>query len=404
MAEDYVLPIGKYYITSRNRVFAPVDEYVYLELYFSKKIDHFKNLQNYTRDLRIRDNANQTDVIREGSPDIITDISIGGLVSLEGISQFTNLEYFHLRGGEKTFPPLMDSFRELEECAYLGMVKLEGFEETLHEIPFFNSDTLLTLDIRNSGIVDVSTMGDFPALAQLELYDNSLQDLSGMPELPNLKGLGLDDNPLRDISDLVRYPSIREISMDRISTLEDYTPLIQLPNLEIISLRDNNFDNENISFLSELKGVSTLELGENNISDFQFLSGNDSLVELNLRKMESEEIDLSGLEGCNSLELVKLAETNFSDMSTIPELPSLRHMDLSGCQIERIENIATIGLEDGTWLALYGNPVKEIYRKDYELIKRVIDNRTKPFEYLEDDYAWLFSGVEDGSIVIIENE
>ncbi|MBP3569533.1 MAG: leucine-rich repeat domain-containing protein [Lachnospiraceae bacterium] len=136
--------------------------------------------------------------------------------------------------------------------------------------------------------------------------------------------------------------------------ISDISALAELKNLVELNLVNNNITD--ISALAELKNLRNLNLAHNNISDVSALAG---LEKLEYLRLDNNHIsDVSALRGLWRLDSLQLGENEIVDISALAELTNLTALDLSDNQISDVTGLA--GLLKLYSLGLDGNPVEDV--------------------------------------------
>ena len=105
-----------------------------------------------------------------------------------------------------------------------------------------------------------------------------------------------------------------------------------------------------------LTGLTSLDLGFNQISDVSPLAGLTNLTQLDL--VDNQASDVSPLAGLTKLTQLDLGGNQVSDVSLLMRLTNLTDLSLSGDQVSDISPLA--GLTKLTQLNLYGNQIGDV--------------------------------------------
>ena len=103
------------------------------------------------------------------------------------------------------------------------------------------------------------------ALRRLEIRGSGISDISGLAGLAQLTSLVLNDNSIADVSPLAGLTGLTNLHLES-NLISDVSPLAKLADLKFLNLRNNS-----ISDVSSLTGLTRLEhlnLYNNAISDF----------------------------------------------------------------------------------------------------------------------------------------
>ena len=129
---------------------------------------------------------------------------------------------------------------------------------------------------------------------------------------------------ISDLSALSGLTNLRSLNLF-LTNISDLSALSGLTNLTELDLSGTNISD--ISALSGLTNLTWLDLSVTNISDLSALSGLTNLTELDLFLTNIS--DLSALAGLTDLERLYLSETNISDISALSGLTNLTELALS---------------------------------------------------------------------------
>ncbi|MBU9713514.1 CotH kinase family protein [Evansella tamaricis] len=145
------------------------------------------------------------------------------------------------------------------------------------------------LRIRGMGIESLEGIQHMTGLISLDLRDNNIEDISYLSELTKLKNLNLRGNRLKDIESLANLESLIELNL-RDNSIQDISPLSDLIVLRDLNLRYNQITN--IEALRNLESLrDRLYLEGNSITDYSPIS--NYLKEINDTDVEFDEEFLS---------------------------------------------------------------------------------------------------------------
>ena len=217
---------------------------------------------------------------------------------------------------------------------------------------------LMTLDIRDSSIANLTGLEYAANLKVLYSMNNQITDISPLANLTNLTHLYIGDNALQTIEPLAGLINLRVLDLYN-TGVKDITPLANLTAVESLVLVRNMI--VDISPLVGLKNLKRLQIAENPIRDFTPLLELED-IELDL------DIDLSRLDQLNLV--VEVPDPNLRqairealslpDEVPLTQLEMLRLTNLEAGQ----RNIADlIGLQYATNLEnlrLWGNQIQDV--------------------------------------------
>jgi Leucine-rich repeat (LRR) protein len=187
-------------------------------------------------------------------------------------------------------PPNLESLKN-----YPMITSLKLTEQRLTDLSALTAlSNLLELDITCNSVNNLGPISHLTHLQSLNLSENSISSIEPLENLTQLIGLNLEGNcivSLKPLQYLVNLQSLT-ITNDSNSTadcwLEDFGPLSKLTQLNYLAIRDTNFTNRDVQYLSSFDGLKTLELQRNNITNLE------PFVRLWQQGFPLYQIDLSG--------------------------------------------------------------------------------------------------------------
>lgn len=263
--------------------------------------------------------------------------------------------------------------------------------------------SITELDATGRGIRNLEGIGNLSKLVSLNLEDNHIEDVSELVKLPMLKVLSLRNNGITDLDDInfeaITHMDLRELSLRHNVVdladgtgirLSDLTLIRGLEGLEVLELRDNHI--EDISPLKDLRQLTTLDIRQNPIRDFTPLTDLVELTDLNLRETGITDLGLlermpglvhlnihsnPGITSIRPLETLVSLETLImrnvpvgDQVDLLGGLTKLKRLNLSNTQIADIEALS--GLTGLTQLELRDNKIADIQvlsaMKDLEIL------------------------------------
>lgn len=163
--------------------------------------------------------------------------------------------------------PYVDSPAEDLKEHNRGIVSLEGLQY---------AENLVSLDLSENRICDLSPLSELKNLTYLELDRNNIRDLSPLSGLSSLEHLNIYNNFLEDITPLSNLHNLQFLDMhyaNREGTVIDHTPLSSLTSLNYLSVESNHLsDIHFLQPLAESGNLKTILVRANSITDFSVLS------------------------------------------------------------------------------------------------------------------------------------
>ena len=201
---------------------------------------------------------------------------------------------------------------------------------------------LLALDAPNSEITDLTGLEHTYKLIYLNL---GAQDIQG--------GGTVNSNRVSDVSALSELTHLTSLELSS-NNISDISALAELTQLALLHLEDNNISD--ISALAEMTQLTLLYLQNNNISDVSAL---EELKQLTLLHLDNNNIsDISALAEMTQLTLLHLEDNNISDISALAELTQLTLLHLDNNNISDISALAE--MTQLTLLHLEDNNISDI--------------------------------------------
>ena len=158
---------------------------------------------------------------------------------------------------------------------------------------------------------------------------------------------------IEDISGIENFKGLTGLDLKN-NQISDISKLSGLTNLTDLSLSNNQISD--IGALSGLTNLTYLSLSNNQISDIGALKG---LTNLTLLLLSDNKIsDIGALKGLTNLTLLLLPYNQISDISKLSGLTNLTYLSLSNNQISDISKLS--GLTNLTDLSLSNNQISDI--------------------------------------------
>ncbi len=266
------------------------------------------------------------------------------------------------------------------------------------------ADTLTRLDVSRTGIRDLSTLEQFPALADIRADEDQISRMPLLADCPKLEIVSLNGNELTDLSFLEGCTRLKALAVNgnQLSSLKGlesciYLEEIQaggnrltdLAGLENTTLLNFVFFNDNqLTDLSVLEhsaaSLKQLYIRNNQVEDLSFLSGCLNLQYLNLDHNPVQ--SLESLQDCGALKALSAADSQIQTTQGIEYLKELTYLDLSGNGLTEagVEQPLFSGIEDPVILDLSDNQLSSLnidMEVNYSLLY-VYGNPLKEFGHL----------------------
>ena len=186
--------------------------------------------------------------------------------------------------------------------------------------------------------------------------DNAIdwKDAALEAKMREITGISFGNIEYSDVKDITELDLSNSGDAADDVKIKDISALSSMKELTSLNLSNNSISD--ISALGGLKNLTELYLGGNQISDISVLSG---LTNLKLLRLTYNQIsDISALGGLKNLTVLWLASNQISDISAIGGLTNLTELSLSENQISDISVLG--GLKNLTELGLGINQISDI--------------------------------------------
>ena len=216
------------------------------------------------------------------------------------------------------------------------------------------------------------TADEMATLTQLEARNTNISDLTGLEHAHNLQrldfsgdwvsGTGLtNSNEVSNVSLLSGLTQLTSLDLGG-NNVSDISPLAGLTNLKSLFLGGNSVSD--ISTLADLTKLTQLELGGNNISDISPLA---ELTNLTLLFLGGNSVsDISAVANLAKLTRLDLGYNNISDISVLSSLTNLMELYLGGNNISDISPlVANTGLGKQDAVDVRNNPLNSASVQTY---------------------------------------
>ena len=194
--------------------------------------------------------------------------------------------------------------------------------------------------------------------------DVQLVTVAGQTFPDDTTEVDLSDLGITDISELSALPSLITVNLEK-NNISDVAPLSSLGILTYLNLNDNQISN--ISPLGAINGLVSAELARNNISDITAMGSQKRLWRLDLS--DNQVSDVTPLGHLSELKLLYLANNNISDVTPLSTLKNIYLLDLSNNNISDVTPLLALNGSESeadddvesiiTRLTLSGNPLTQ---------------------------------------------
>ena len=218
----------------------------------------------------------------------------------------------------------IESFDFLPTCKNLTSLKLEKINiENGMDIEFPTG--LTEVMFKGCGLKNLKRFLMLPNLVSLDVSDNEILDISDLSKFNGLKELSLANNSIHDLMPINNLKGNIKLNISGIKLDEDILRLLSIMQFEELYVA--NCDLSSLDFLAGHKEIKRLDISNNSISDIGILKMyRKELIYLNIALNPIE--DLSPL-----VEWVPFTLLNDEKNAEFPGV----EFDMSGIQLEEIE-------------------------------------------------------------------
>ena len=261
-----------------------------------------------------------------GVNEVVTDEELSAVVVLnfdpaERVTDFTGLD-------------LLENLEHL----YLDHHGLTSLD------PFIDLPSLKVLNVEGNEINDLTPLTGMTSLEVLMLGGNPIANVDALLSLPGLIGLSLFETHLTDLSSVATMTQLEALDVSALNIeISELNGLSALTNLRTLTINDIEF--EDIDFLSHLTMLEGLRLFNNGyITDLTPLSNLTGLTQLEVANNRVGDIAVVGM--LSNLEMLSLSGNDIEDVTPIGNLSHLEYVDLSGNRIMDVSALSGLNVFD----------------------------------------------------------
>jgi len=221
---------------------------------------------------------------------------------------------------------------------------------------------LTCLQMGHQSIADISPVATLAKLRVLDFAENQkIFDITPLMNLINLEILTLNDNLIIDISPLAQLSNLQSVDL-QFNDIDNINALYNLKNLKELQISGASFSN--VTPLEQLTNLRLLWLIHCRIYDISYLK---NLINIeNLHLAWNQITNLEALANFKKLEWLALEQNNISDISALKNLPNLQYIRLWDNEVTNIKPLVdNTGVGKGDIVALNNNPLDEISVNEY---------------------------------------
>lgn len=265
----------------------------------------------------------------------ITELTVpADAVTLEDLRYFVTLEKLTIEGRSIDDLSVLSAMTQMKDltlrnCILSGSLDVLEKMDALEHLTISGSGlsslediapltSLVTLDLSENAIGDISALSGLTGLEELYLSGNAVRDLTPISGMSLLSVLDVSKNGLTSIAPVVSCTRLNKLFLDG-NSIADISPAGQLLSLTDLSAASNALTN--LSGLSGCTSLSRLDVSSNQITTLEGIAGLNSLTELSFSNNQVTSVpDL----GSESLLVRIVADYNkLTDISALGGAPNL---------------------------------------------------------------------------------
>ena len=260
----------------------------------------------------------------------------------EGVGETKDLIFILLKiNSNEDIAKICEAYPDMKELTISGEKDLTSIA------PVAKLNKLTRLEIKADSVEDVSPLSSLTGLTNIKVEVRGMgPDLKWMSGLTNLTALSVRAG--KSLVSFEGVPSASKLTSGAFILIQqntspmDLTPLTALPAMKTLEL-----NGVNIPDLSPLAGLSKLEklnLNESTVKDFSPLAGCPALKELNFYATKGA--DYNTLGKITRLQVLDGGLTKLDDISWISGLTNLKKYRMNGEYIKDLTPLAKLKLEE----------------------------------------------------------
>lgn len=199
--------------------------------------------------------------------------------------------------------------------------------------------------------IDLSFLGQMPAITELFLTHCKIADVSFLRRMPQLQCLSLYQTPVEDLAVLENLSNLVELALYDNEDAKNKETVGKLTKMQDLGMQ--NCGIEDIGFLSGLTELRGVNLNGNRVTDITPLAGLDKLERVGLS--ENKIRDITALEGLHNIYDLAMDSNEIQDISALAQLSRLNQVGISDNRIEDLSPL--MGKKELMYAAVFGNPI-----------------------------------------------
>ena len=205
---------------------------------------------------------------------------------------------------------------------------------------------LVNLDLGQNAIVTFPTLSDtdLPKLVTLDLADNKIADVSELSKLSSLETLDLRNNVVGDVTPLSTMTSLKRLYLRGNANLTNVKLLVKLKetsrtSIDITLPRPVTFRDE---YLAARLREALNSLPDLNLQDDDLIFPEDMEMLTTFTASGAEIVNLTGLETATGLATLNLSDNQIVSLSPLARLMNLKTLNLSSNSISSLSSLSRL--------------------------------------------------------------
>jgi internalin A len=271
---------------------------------------------------------------------VVTGMRTFNLRSLKYLRYVKNLKTLSIHSGK------LDNLEEIKILHRLEELNL--FDGIINDISaVWDMKTLRSFYMNNC--TDAVSLSRLAGLIGLAVIDGDLNPSAPLKELSNIEDLVLQACNVYDIGFVSNMKGLRSLDIVR-NNVKDITPLESLTGLESVVIADN--DISDLSPLRNLSNIRVLDISDNPISqsscDISELSCLPFVRKLMLYRIH---VTPEQLQKAREIREIHLGSESYSDISFLPDHPKIEDVSLCGSTVRDISYMLQMPNLKSVWLS-----------------------------------------------------
>lgn len=249
------------------------------------------------------------------------------------------------------------------------------------------SDHLLSLQLDNCSISDISILAEFTKLQSFHAMGNKIYDVSFLANCKNLLSVQLNDNQIKSFFKVPGESLLEHVKLDNneLVNLNGFENALKLTTLNVSGNKIVNIDGiKNSTLLKDVdisdnlitdisllaksaQTLKTLDINSNSIDNIDAVSDCKELKELYID--DNKITSVYALKGHTALEVLSASNNEISDISSLEKCNKLRYIDVSDNKIISMKALENMTKSETVEIDVSNNMITELalpYAKNFK--------------------------------------